>query len=41
MCGEIEFVLHRLPQLPPHPQRPNYKSMETLNMKSEADRRKT
>jgi E3 ubiquitin-protein ligase XIAP len=41
MCGKIESVIEPPPQLPPHPQRPNYKSMQTLNMKSEADRRKT
>jgi len=41
MCGEIESVIEPPPQLPPHPQRPNYKSMQTLNKKSDADRRKT
>jgi hypothetical protein len=41
MCGVIESVIEPPPQLPPHPQRPNYKSMQTLNMKIEANRRKT
>jgi hypothetical protein len=42
MCGEIESVIVPPPPLPPTLQRPSYiKSMQTLNMKSEADRRKT
>jgi len=41
MCGEIESVIDPPPQLPPHPQQPNYKSMQALNMKSESDRSKT
>ena len=41
MCGEIESVIEQPPQLPSQPQQPNYISMQALNMKSEADRRKT
>jgi len=41
MCGEIESVIEPPPQLQPHLQRPNYKSMQTVNMKGEAGRRKT
>ena len=41
MCGEIESVIEPPPQLPPHLQQHNYKSMQALNMKSEAARRKT
>ena len=40
MCFEIESMIEPR-QRPSHPQQPNCKSMQTLNMKSEADRRKT
>ena len=42
MCVEIESMIEPSRQRPSHPQQPqNRKSMQTLNMKSEADRRKT
>ena len=41
MCFEIESMIEPPRQRPSHPQQPNCKSMQTLNMKSEADRRKT
>ena len=41
MWVEIESMIEPTRQRPSHPQQPNCKSMQTLNMKSEADRRKT
>jgi len=41
MCVEIESMIEPPRQRPSHRQQPNCKSMPTLNMKSEADRRKT
>jgi len=41
MCVEIESMIEPPRQRPSHPYQPNCKSMQTLNMKSEADRRKT